>query len=272
MDASLFRAFQDLAYRQAGIRLSDAKRALLSARVGRRMRALKLPSERLYLEALSKDESGRELIHFLDAISTNFTNFFREPDHFALLERAASEWLAAGQRRFRLWCAASSSGEEPYTIAMVLNDVFAGQTIDLRILATDLSTKVLLQAKEGVYAERQLEPVPSPLRRRFFEPAGDTRLDGRLFTVRPILRERILFKRLNLSQPPFPLKGPLDAIFCRNVMIYLAQPVRQAFVREAERLLRPGGLLFVGHAETLTGVPTGLKMLKPSVYRKAGGR
>jgi chemotaxis protein methyltransferase CheR len=265
VNPSSFRALQELAYRQAGISFLDRKQALVSARLARRVRALNLDSEEAYVDYLHSDPSGTELLQFLDAMTTNFTSFFRESSHFEDLRAEVSELASQGQRRFRIWSAACSTGEEPYSMAMVLSDTL-GPRIDWRILATDLSTRVLGQAMEGVYPAKVVEAIPSDVSGRHLVRETASAQGG--FRVRPELRERISFRRLNLSIPPFPMSGPLDAVFCRNVMIYFDPPVRQRLVTEIERLLRPGGLLCVGHTETLNGLKTRLRMLKPSVYRR----
>jgi len=279
MKPNVFRAFCDLAYQQAGIKLGEEKWALVSARVGKRLRALNLSSEVDYLEVLRRGDGG-ELIEFLDVISTHFTSFFREPAHFDRLAQDLGARLAKGQKTFRLWCAASSSGEEPYTIALVLEQLFAGHVrrasdpgsgVDWKVLATDLSTRVLGMAKRGQYRAQQLKTVPrDALARSFVKLQGDASGDDVVYEAGPELKSHLTFARLNLARPPFPMRGPFDAVLCRNVMIYFDAPVRQALVREMERLVRPGGLVFVGHAETLSGLDTGLQVIAPSVYRKPG--
>lgn len=267
MRGTVFRGLCDVAYQQAGIRLGDEKLALVTARVGKRLRALNLADEAEYLELLRRDDSGSELTAFLDVISTNFTSFYREPDHFTRLEALLAAAVKAGQQTFRIWCAASSSGEEPYTLAIVLAEVLGSR--DWKILATDISTRVLTQARAGVYRPEHVKPVPRELLARYFEAGrGD---DGEpRYAVTASLKQRVTFARLNLSQPPFPMRGPFDAIFCRNVMIYFDQPVRQALVSEMQRLVRPGGLVIVGHSETLSGLSTTLDVVAPSVYRHGG--
>jgi chemotaxis protein methyltransferase CheR len=262
-----FRAFCDLAYAQAGIRLGEEKLALVSARVGKRLRALKLPSERAYLDFLENDKTGGELVEFLDVISTNFTSFFREPAHFDRLSAELGRHLARGQRSFTLWCAAASSGEEPYTIALVLAELFGGRA-DWRVLCTDISTRVLALARRGLYREQQVRAVRKESLDRYFIRHRGEGEDETQYEAGPQLKEHLTFARLNLAQPPFPMKGPFDAILCRNVMIYFDNPVRQALVSEMERLVRPGGLVFVGHSETLSGLKTRLQVVSPSVYRR----
>jgi chemotaxis protein methyltransferase CheR len=269
MKPAVFKRFCDIAYDKAGISLKDGKETLVGARIGKRLRALGLGSPEEYLSYLESDDSGEEIVAFLDAISTNFTSFMREPDHFAHLGRFYRGAIAAGQRRFRLWSAACSSGEEPYTVALVLSEIERelGVSPDAKILATDISTKVLSRASAGVYDSERVEPLSMQQRKQYFEDL-DRADEPRAFRVRPVLRERIVFKRLNLAFPPFPMSGPLDVVFCRNVMIYFDNKVRQALVGDIERLLRPGGLLLIGHSETLTGLSTSLRVMKPSVYLK----
>ncbi|HSM94263.1 MAG TPA: protein-glutamate O-methyltransferase CheR [Anaeromyxobacteraceae bacterium] len=267
MTPASFRAFQEIAYAQAGIHLREGKAALVQARLAKRLRELGLQSEEEYLGRLRGQAARDEIVLFLDAISTNFTKFFREPDHFELLQDDVAAASAAGQHRFRFWCAGCASGEEPYTVAMTVHDRLA--TKDWKILATDLSTRALARARAGVYGDEEIADVPARYRERFLTRARGA--DGSsTWTVSPRLRERIVFRRLNLSQRPYPMSGPLDAVFCRNVMIYFDRPMRAGLVAEIERLVKPGGRFFIGHSETLNGIDTGLLVERPSVYRKRG--
>jgi chemotaxis protein methyltransferase CheR len=273
MRPNVFRALCDLAYEQAGIRLGDEKLALVSARVGKRLRALNLSDETQYLEVLQKDDGG-ELIEFLDVISTNFTSFFREPAHFDRLRDEFAGYLAQGQTTFRVWCAASSSGEEPYTIALVLDELFAGRAVDWKVLSTDISTRVLGLARRGRYREQQLKAVRRDSLAKHFTRVRDPNDDAHdepQYEVSASLKSHMTFGRLNLARPPYPMRGPFDAVLCRNVMIYFDAPIRQGLVNEMQRLVRPGGLIFVGHAETLSGLRTDLDVVVPSVYRRPGG-
>lgn len=266
MEQATFEKYRALIYEKSGIALASGKEALVSARVAKRLRALNLDNHRAYLRMLHEDESGQELIHLLDAISTNVTHFYREPLHFQMLEKIVAEWRQNGQQRFRFWCAASSTGEEPYTIAMTLREVFGSAKVDARLLATDISTKVLARAQEGIYSEERVKPVPKSLLGRYFDKSGPR--GAAEYTARQSLKDMILFRRLNLATPPFPMRGPLDAVFCRNVMIYFDNQVRSRLLNEIYRLLKPGGYLFVGHAESLTGMMSPLKLVRPSVYWK----
>ena len=262
---ALFRRFRDGAYTHAGISLKDGTETLVESRIGKRLSALGLPDAESYADFLEAHPDD-EIVQFLDVISTNFTSFYREPDHFELLTEEAQRWLEEGRTRVRVWCAASSTGEEPYTLVMTLDQVLGSQ-VDWRLLATDISTRVLDAAGRGVFPEDRFKGMPNHLRMRYFNRA---RRNGEQdeWEIRPEYRQRVSFGRLNLSHVPYPLSGPLDAVFCRNVMIYFDTPMRQTVVSQVERLLRPGGLFVIGHAETLNGLNTRLQILRPSVFRK----
>jgi chemotaxis protein methyltransferase CheR len=266
MDSSTFHRLCSIAYEKAGITLGPSKEALVTARVGKRLRALGLASERDYLARLEDDATGEETRQFLDVISTNHTSFFREPDHFDLLRRVVGDWHREGLRRLRVWSAASSTGEEPYSIAFTLAEMPEASEMDWRILATDISTRVLRQAEAGRFGAARIASLDRGAQRRHFERVDRT--DE--FAVRPALRERIAFRRLNLATPPYPMRGPFDIIFCRNVMIYFDQAVRQTVTSAMERLLRPGAYLLIGHSEALSGIQLGLRMLRPSIFMVPG--
>lgn len=247
MDAKVMSRIQELVYEASGIRLKDSKMSMVASRLARRLRALNLADEMTYLNYL-EDQLDSELVNLIDVISTNVTSFFREAHHFSLIEQAIEGQLAAGQNRFRFWSAACSSGEEPYSLAMTIADVMtahAGKNVDWRILATDISTQVLGRARSAKYALDQLDSIDAARQRRHVRVTSDG------FEIASALRQRIVFHRLNLSQPPFPMRGPLDAVMCRNVMIYFDGPVKDGIFNECGRLLRPGGLLMLGHAESL---------------------
>lgn len=261
-----FKRFCDLVYEKAGIILGPQKEALVSARMGKRMRQLGLPTYEDYYKRVQEDETGEELVEMLNAISTNVTYFFREEHHFRRLTEFLRGWSAAGQDQFRIWCAAASTGEEPYTIAMTARAALSASD-DVKILATDISTKVLNTARAGLYEPRHIEKVPERMARRFFRKQIQD--DGTAkYQVDTELRRMISFARLNLAEPPYPMRGPFDVVFCRNVMIYFDNVVRKALLAEIWRLLKPGGYLMVGHAESLSGMLSNFKSVEPSVYIK----
>jgi chemotaxis protein methyltransferase CheR len=266
MNEKTFDKFRTLIYEKSGISLGDQKEALVSARVGKRMRVLQIGDFDEYYSYVVHDGSGQEIVELLDAISTNVTSFYREPQHFDLLASLLTTWKKEGQRRFRIWSAASSTGEEPYTIAMTVLESIGNRDADTRILATDISTRVLAKCQEGIYDPHKLDGVPKALRDKYFDRVQD---GGQyLYRAKDMMKQLIVFRRLNLATPPFPMQGPLDVVFCRNVMIYFDNDVRSRLLREILRVLKPGGYLMVGHAESLTGLVSEFRTVRPSVYTK----
>lgn len=267
IDEYTFNRLREIVYEKSGINLTENKKALVTARLNKRLRALGLNSHREYLEYLLNDSTGNELIHMIDVISTNVTRFFRESNHFDFLKRVFVSWVEMGQRRFGMWSAGCSSGEEPYSMAMVLLEALPPYAnVDLKILATDISTQMLEKASEGIYDEKRVMEIPRMLLNKYFIKE---RSDGEVrYRVSDRLKKVIVFRRLNLAKPPFPMRGPLDVIFCRNVMIYFDKHVRENLLREFYRLLRNDGYLFLGHSESITGIKTGFRPVRPSIYTK----
>ena len=216
------------------------------------------------------DPSGGELANMIDALSTNVTQFFRESQHLDhlrddMLPKLMADRTKAGQPKLRIWSAGCSSGEEPYTIAMVLRETVVDiDRWDVKLLATDISNNVLAKARDGVYEEGKFRDVPMLLRGKYFEQVDPG--PPRRYQVSPTLRNMVHFARLNLLEP-WPMKGPFDFIFCRNVMIYFNQPTRQQLITRFGELLSPGGALFIGHSESLSGIKHKLKQLYPTVYQ-----
>jgi chemotaxis protein methyltransferase CheR len=215
-------------------------------------------------------EEEEEVVHLLDAVSTNKTDFFREPDHFDFLARKALPELVEGNGRGRpllIWSAGCSTGEEPYTLAMVLDQWGAAKAgFRYRILATDLSTAVLARAERGVYAEEVARPVPADWRRKYFLRSRDR--SSNLLRVAPELRRLVEFRRLNFMEARFDLAQKADVIFCRNVLIYFDRPTQERILGKLAGELVPGGYAFVGHSETLHDMDLPLKPVAPAVYRK----
>jgi chemotaxis protein methyltransferase CheR len=264
-----FQALRALVREVTGISLSEQKRELVYGRLARRLRALNLKSFREYRDLLSQDD-GRELVQFCNAITTNLTAFFREPHHFEHLKNDVLTPLVrklGAQRRMRIWSAGCSTGEEPYSIAMsVLEAVPDIERWDIKILATDLDSDVLEKARRGVYTADRLQTLSAERRERFFEPYPDAKEPS--FKVRPELPRLLTVKQLNLMHP-FPMKGPLDAIFCRNVVIYFDKDTQRDLVARISRLQRPGDLLFLGHSETLFKVSTDYNLIGRTIYRRS---
>jgi chemotaxis protein methyltransferase CheR len=263
-----FERLRQLVREHTGIALSDAKRQLVYGRLARRLRALKLDSFGAYIE-LIEDRDPVELEEFVNAVTTNLTSFFREPHHFDYLAREALPALvarAAGSNRLRIWCCAASTGEEPYSIAMVLREAEDSlRGWDVKMLATDLDSNVLATAAAGVYAAERFQGMDPKRMARFFDKGGGAHA-GKL-RAREELRQLITFRQLNLMQD-WPLRGPLDAIFCRNVIIYFDKATQRTLFERMAMLQRPGDLLFLGHSESLYRVSERYELIGRTIYRR----
>jgi chemotaxis protein methyltransferase CheR len=264
-----FADFCRLVHRHAGIYLAPQKKELVRARLVKLLRARGLASFGAYYRQVLDDRSGGELAQLLDAVSTNQTAFWREPAHFLYLSREILPlWRQqrVGGLRWRFWSAGCSSGEEPYTLAMVLLEALpANETKDVKIYASDLNTQVLAQARQGIYPEARVAPLPAEWRRRFFQK-GVGQFHGQV-RVKAQVRDLAQFFRLNLMEP-FDFHGDLDLILCRNVMIYFDKQTQAAVMEKMYRSLKPGGFLFLGHSESLCNLRHRFTYVKPTVYRK----
>ena len=241
---SNFDRVRKLIYDHAGISLSPSKREMVYSRLGRRLRALGLSSFDAYLELLESDNAA-EWEAFTNSLTTNLTSFFREEHHFPLLAELMRQHKS---ERIVLWCCAASTGEEPYSMAITAAETFGTLNPPVKILATDLDTNVLAKAQEGVYATERLEKMSEERKRRYFL-RGSGRQAG-YARVRDELRNLITFRQLNLLDPGWPVRGPLHAIFCRNVMIYFDKQTQLGILKKFAPLLRPDGLMFAGHSES----------------------
>lgn len=268
-----FHRLGTLIYSECGIKMPPQKRIMLESRLRKRLRALGMNSFRQYCEYLFSDEGiACELIPMIDVVTTNKTDFFREPRHFDYLANTALPALtkmggAGISRKLAVWSAGCSTGEEPYTIAMVLNE--AGerrQGFHFFILATDISTNVLDRALSGIYREERIQAVPTSLKKKYFLRSID-RKQG-LVRVVPELRSLVRFRRLNFQDADFGMREPMDIIFCRNVIIYFDRKTQEKLVNRLCDHLTPGGYLFMGHSETLSGLRVPLVSVGPMIYRK----
>jgi chemotaxis protein methyltransferase CheR len=264
MEKVQFDKFRQLVNQLSGIFLADNKEALVIARISKRMRALSIVDYGAYYDFVLSDKSGAELTQLINAISTNVTHFFREPRHFDLLGKWIRDWEAEGRKGIRIWSAASSTGEEPYTICMTVLENMS-RAMPVEVMASDISTRVLDTARAGIYRRQDVEKIPHELLRKYFQVGGQ---DDELFRVKPVLSQMVSYKQINLSTPPYAVEGDLDVIFCKNVMIYFTQELRRQIVDQFQRMLRPGGFLVVGMAESLSAAKHDLKPVEPSVYRK----
>ncbi|MBI3608244.1 MAG: protein-glutamate O-methyltransferase [Nitrospirae bacterium] len=260
-----FGQFSALVYRECGILLPPTKKTLLVTRLSKRLQDLGIPSFQAYYDLIVQDPGGSEFTQLLDLISTNKTDFFREPGHFEFLKTRILPELRP-IKRVRIWSSACSSGEEPYSIAMsVMEGVDFPLQWDCKILASDISTRVIEKAASGIYeAERVRDLRPDTLRKHFLKGKGE---GAGLFKVKPHLAAMIVFRRLNLMAERYPIKTPLDVIFCRNVMIYFDRATQAQLMAKFQRHLKPGGYLFIGHSESLQWIDHKFRYVAPTIYR-----
>jgi len=268
-----FNLFQRLIYDASGIFLTPAKKELLKSRLVKRVREHSLHSFKEYYKYVTEsDSSGDELISVLDCISTNLTEFFREIAHFEFLaDRLVPGLLETkkkkNEKKIRVWSAGCSTGEEPYTLAMVLSESIPSlMEWDVKILATDISTRVLRKSMMGIYPKERLKGIPPHLSNTYFEREHSASKEN--FRVKEVLRNMISFRRLNLMDNIFPFKGNFDFIFCRNVMIYFDKKTQGELVSKFYKHLTPQGFLFIGHSESLAGTDNKFKYVQPTIYQK----
>ncbi len=266
LSASEFARLGALVNSHLGIKMPPAKARMLQARLLRRARAVGLAVGEYCDFLFSPDGQQRELTHFLDAVTTNKTSFLREAEHFQYLQQVVVPALwSRGPRHLTVWSAACSSGEEPYTLAMALAETTAGRGVGFKVIATDVSTRILRQAAEAIYDEDAAEPLPALWRCKYLLRSKDR--NARKVRVAAELRQRVRFQRLNLMEDDYRLGETVDAIFCRNVFIYFDRPTQERVTNRLCRRLRPGGYFFVGLSETLQGLRVPLVTVARSVYR-----
>jgi chemotaxis protein methyltransferase CheR len=267
-----FQAVAQLVESNFGIHLTEGKRAMMGSRLVKAVRHAGLRSFAEFYQQFLVRPSPEIVSMLANALSTNHTYFHRESNHFwtlrdevlpELIQRHASR----GRRDLRVWCAAASTGEEPYTLAMVVREALGPRATTWRggVLATDISEAALETARRGIYPQMDAMELPEAMYRRYFRPAGDE-----LVEVAPALKEEVVFRRFNLMNAHYPFREPFQVVFCRNVMIYFEQQTRREVVDRIYRATAPGGWLFVGHAETVTGLGSDFRPVSPGVYRKDG--
>ena len=257
-----FKKVQQMLFKKAGINLSDAKEAMVYSRLARRIRALNLKSFNDYLAVVGRSEA--ELEQFINALTTNLTSFFREPHHFTAL----AEYLAQHSNVTNIWCAASSTGEEPYSIAMVVAEAFGSFKTPVKIIASDIDSKVLAKAKAGVYPLASISKIPIERQKQFFHK-GKGANEGKVKVVDE-LRQMVQFKKLNLTDKSWDVKAPLDIIFCRNVMIYFDKPTQLNVLKRMVDMLKPTGLYMAGHSENFNMHTNLVRPVGKTIYRPAG--
>jgi chemotaxis protein methyltransferase CheR len=268
-----FNRFREFIHKELGIRMPDVKRTLLESRLQKRIRSTGCTSFEAYYDyVFSQEGLEKELVHMMDTITTNKTDFFREAKHFDyLLETALPAILATkrveGHKKITCWSAGCSTGEEPYTLAMLLSDYTLNHRgVRFTILATDISTRVLGKAMLGIYREDQIEPVPMALRKRYLLRSREK--DQQTVRFKPEIRSKIVFRRLNFMHSSYGVSETMDFIFCRNVLIYFDMPTQEKVINNLCQNLAPGGYLFTGHSETLHNMNVPLVQTGSSIYRR----
>jgi chemotaxis protein methyltransferase CheR len=270
-----FNRLSGLIENQYGIKMPQSKKEMLEARLRKRLRLLRLRSFADYCGYLFTDQGMQtELVHMLDTVTTNKTDFFRGADHFDFLVRHVLPELISVKgiginQQLMIWSAGCSSGEEPYSLAMVLNEFgqrAPGLNLRFTILGTDLSSRVLETAARAVYPDEKTMPVPADMRHKYL--MRSKKRERRLTRVAPELRRMVKFRRLNFLEGDFGMREPIDVVFFRNVMIYFKRDTQKMILNKILNCMRPGGYLFIGHSETLSGLGLHLRQMAPTIYRK----
>lgn len=260
-----FSKIRTLIHRRAGIALGEQKRQMVYSRLSRRLRELQLSGFSSYLDLLESRQDGEEWQSFINSLTTNLTSFFREAHHFPVLAEHARKL----QQPITIWCSAASTGEEPYSIAITLIEALGERAASAKVIATDIDTAVLAKAAAGVFTSEQVARLSPERLRRFFNKG--TGCNAGKVRIRPEVAAMVKFSRLNLLDPSWSVKDPVDAIFCRNVMIYFDKPTQKKVLDRFAPLLKPGGLLFAGHSENASLVNQTFKPLGHTVYELARG-
>lgn len=269
LTAHNFQRLAEFIQDYSGIKMPASKRTMLEGRLRRRMRVTRIDDVNDYCHYLFEENGmDAEVIHLIDAVTTNKTEFFREPAHFDFLVNKGLPAIAAtGQREIKVWSSACSTGAEPYTLAMVLDEFCGGQRgFDYSILCTDICTEVLEQAIAGRFSEQMIEPVSQQRRQRYVMRSRDpNRPEVRII---PQLRSKLSFARLNLMDEAYPIESDLDIIFCRNLLIYFDKPTQAKVLTRLCGHIRPGGYLFLGHSESIVGIDLPVKQIANTVFQK----
>lgn len=259
MTAQDFEFIRNLAYQHTGIVLPERKRHLVYSRLCRRLRALQLANFSQYCHYISNEHS--EIKQFINALTTNLTAFFREAHHFDYLETTLVPlWQKKRVKRLRIWSSACSTGEEPYSIAMTLAQSFGIGEWDLKILATDLDTNVIEKAERAIYPRESIDNVPQKYKEKYLSHQAE------MVRVKDTIQQLVYFKQLNLLET-WPMQGPFDAIFCRNVLIYFDAETKKKIIAKFRQLLSNDGYLFIGHSETLTQLSTEFELIGQTIYK-----
>jgi chemotaxis protein methyltransferase CheR len=270
-----FNFLKEIVHKHTGIFLAPHKKIMLQSRLNVRLRVNKIATFEEYVKLLSTDKSffSKEILEIINRVTTNKTDFFRENHHFDFL---ANKYLpnlelaskTTYKKKLRIWCSASSTGEEPYSLAIILSEFFAGRPgWDVKIIASDIDTNVLNTASKGIYKEDRLVTVKPQIKQKYFTEKKSA--DGeKEFEAKKILKDLITYRKINLLEYPFPFQEKFDVIFCRNVIIYFDKPTQVKLFEEMSKVLADEGILIIGHSETLFGISDGFKFLGQTIYQK----
>jgi len=267
MTQSEFEKITSFIKQNFGIFIKEEKKSILTNKLEKNLYEENCNSFTEYYNKILEDKTGEKIVKFVNTITTNHTFFMREPDHFYYFRDQVLPYLKGkvSDRDLRIWCAASSSGEEPYTLAMILDEFFGTEKAswDTKVLATDLSTKVLNIAKKGVYSDENIKPLPSLWKINYLK-----KVDDKNYAISDKIKNEVIYRRLNLMNRSFPFRKKFHIIFCRNVMIYFDNKTKIELIRKFYDLTEPGGYLFIGHSETINRDESKYKYVRPAVYRK----
>ncbi|MCU4163238.1 CheR family methyltransferase [Carboxylicivirga caseinilyticus] len=263
-----FKAFSEFIYTEYGIKMPPIKRIMLQGRLLKRIRELNMQSYTEYKDYFfSKEGQAKEIFNFLNVVTTNKTDFFREPVHFDFLQNQILPQYGETNRGLKVWSAGCSSGEELYTISIVLNEFKAKNPLfNFTILGSDISNRVLTTASKGVYGEHKVALIPLEMKKKYFLKSKDR--DNPSVRVKPELQKNIALKYVNLMDNSFDVGDNFDVIFCRNVLIYFDRATQERVINKLCQYLKPGGYFFIGHSESLSGMNVPLKHIKPTIFRK----
>ncbi len=262
-----FKKLGQFIHSNYGIQMPDSKKVLLEGRLQKRIKINNLTNFGDYIEYLFSDVGqSREIQHFIDAVSTNKTDFYREPHHFDFLREEFLPKFVGENRHVKIWSAAASSGEEPYTIAIELREFIEQNTgFSYEMLGTDISTQILQKASKGVYDDKRVEIIPLHIKRKYFLRSKNR--DSKKVKVAPILQKNLRYRTINLTVPLVGIPNDFDLIFCRNVLIYFNREVQEKVINALCAKLKPGGFLFLGHSESTTGIKAPVTQVAPTIYR-----
>jgi len=273
MTSDDFGRLSEFIYNELGIKMPDVKRIMLQSRLQKRLLELKMSTFKEYIDYVFSPEGKiGEMIIMIDLVTTNKTDFFREPAHFEFLRRTALPHIYGQIRehgKLKVWSAGCSTGEEPYTLAITLQEYLGNRTgHDYEIFATDLSTRVLERAVMAVYSEERAVDIPYEIKRKYFLKSKDPK--SRTIRVVPELRNKVSFRRLNFMDSQYPVDKDFDIIFCRNVLIYFDRETQQEVINKLASRLKPDGYFFLGHSESITNMDVPLRQVQPTIFRKVG--